>query len=772
MSSDYQSDYSSFGSESNPQRGGHLRLDLRRLITLRSPLMMGVFLALAIPCSIAAWVLSPEEFRASAQLRFLASAPRVLQEGGGSSLASYEKFVNTQVALITGPAILSRVFEDPEIRSIAEIADQTDPVSFMESRIMASAQRNSELVELSIRLSDGAVAAKVLEKILDQYMEYALGEEASSDSERLRILMKERDTRRFELDSQLTSIVQLQRDIGIPLAEIPRLGPSETEAYRTNFAKAMEDLSLAKALFEQHEQHLEDVRELRKRFEENRGHQIFELDVERRVSSDPRVSMLRIKLSAGDAQVAVLAHRLREDSPQLLVDREANESLAQELRSVEKSVRRETLDSLLANVLHDLGRSKRSVKEAEARKLGFQDLLDKLEARAAFAASALAELENLKMRAGETRSQLRNVRQTIAAISIENQAPARVKRLTDPTVPKYPDRSRAFQLVVLAIVGSMAAGVFVGLWREVTDQEARTSEDLSWVTSLPILAAVPQLNDDDFDGPVRPSLLCAEYPDSRGADEYRRILAKVVYPSDGSVETTSCLITSATTGDGKTSLSCNLAISLAQSNREVLLVDLCPMDSGVERQFGLDPAEGLADILTGSASLAGCARETFIQNLKVIGPGTTSIPLAEKLASRQMMEFMEQTEEAFDHVIVDSPPALLIANAKLVAPMMDSVFVVVGAGNSTLGMLKRLLLELEQVDANVVGLIMNGVRPTRGGYFQENQHLFHNYGKSSANGNADRDIPDMEVSDDEPEDLHEAAMLLTSDEAGRDDARG
>jgi tyrosine-protein kinase Etk/Wzc len=96
-----------------------------------------------------------------------------------------------------------------------------------------------------------------------------------------------------------------------------------------------------------------------------------------------------------------------------------------------------------------------------------------------------------------------------------------------------------------------------------------------------------------------------------------------------------------------------------------------------------------------------------------------------------MAEFLEDATEHFDHVILDTPPWLIMADARLLDTHVGSVLLVVGSGVSTLGMVTRCLRELKETGANVIGVVLNGARLTAGGYMKENQKLYHSYGEET-----------------------------------------
>ncbi|MEX2016718.1 MAG: CpsD/CapB family tyrosine-protein kinase, partial [Candidatus Hydrogenedentales bacterium] len=201
----------------------------------------------------------------------------------------------------------------------------------------------------------------------------------------------------------------------------------------------------------------------------------------------------------------------------------------------------------------------------------------------------------------------------------------------------------------------------------------------------------------------------------------------------------------------------------------VLLVDCCHRDPQAAKSFGAQNEAGLAEVLSGEVDLMMALQDTEFENLKVIGPGADVSELKGKMAAREMMHFLETAEKHFDHIIIDTPPALLMSDAKLLAPIVDAVIVAVGSRSSSLGMVRRCLSELQRDSANIIGLVLSGVRHTRGGYFAKNLSLFYGYenGNGAANGHAKShrngaaDLPEMKILHEEDEDT--SAMLLLAD---------
>jgi len=731
--------------------GAERQVSFSRMLRLRLVPMLVTFFALSIPGLLAVWYFVPPGYTAKAEVRFLANAPRVLEEGAPSfSNLSYDKFLNTQVSLIKGSAVLSRVLKEPEIQGMPFVASQADPLQFLKNVLKANVEENSELVTISCMLSDPAAARLIVDKTLASYMEYALGEEANWGGERLGVLVKERDARQAELDNQLRRISDLQREIGLPLGSASQLGsPEAVSAYRGILARAEEDMTTAEGRAVTIKEQVEQARRIQQEYVQAPAKPVYAFDIEEKLTDDTRVAAAREDVSRAETVLAEMEQRYAEGSPQLAIEREKFGAIWNRLGKTERQVRAELIDAAIAKLQADDAATEKDIEDAQARINKFQGLIDASTKRALDASRSLAELDELKLRAEETRNLLRTVREQITSIGVESNAPARVKLASAPRLPVNPENGRRLQFFLLVVLMAGGASFGVGFVRELTDQQIRSAEDVAMVTSRPLLALIPHASQDRIEDLADVPTAVADYAGTATANEFRKVLTQVVFADETAVEINSCLVTSPTQGDGKTSLACNLALALSEANRRVLLIDTAP-NASVEEHLELEPSRGLSEILFGNYPLPEVVQQTVFPGLFVLTPGYEVDRLATKLASREMVQVLEDAERHFDHVIIDTPPELLLSDAKLLAPVVDGVVVVVGAGVSTLGMFRRCMDDLEQVGANVLGIVLNGIRPALGSHLKHDLALFDSYYRERRKDHGE-EVPEMEIIDTEPE---------------------
>ena len=690
------------------------RINLKRMIRLRLPLIVGVFVALAVPGSIAVWKMVPLTYKASAEVRFLALTPRVMGHDNRENTMPYEKFLNTQLSLITGNAVLSQVLAEPEVQSLPLISDQPVPLEFLKAVIKAEPQPNSELVTISCKLPDRDTAKLLVDKTLAAYMKYALAEDIDTGRERLTVLMKERDIRQTDLDNQLAKINELQHQLGASVTGSSKDGFEKATAYEETHARAQEDVSKAGSKMKLLTEQMSQINDLSAKYKASPGKPIFEMGIEDKVALDPRVIAARQEFIKLDAGFAEITERYGEKSPQLEVERGKINALKSKVTQTEQSVRGEMIASVRALLEKDLGAMRAETEDAQSRKTGFESLIAEDRKRSAEAAQMAAAIDELKTHADETRSLLRAVREEISSITLESNAPARVKMASAPSVPLTPGFGRRLQVMFLMLMMCGAAGLGAGFLREITDQQIRSEEDLMYVTDSPVLALTPHMDKNAADkyGMVT---VAADKAGTAAGNEFRKILSCMVTPRGRSFShatINSCLVTSPTWGDGKTTVACNLAIALAQADRRVLLMEVSSQRN-LERALGMEPARGVTDVLSGKQILRVAARATAHSGLFVLGAGLEPERLSAKVASSEMAALVEKAMRDFDHVIIDTPPFLSVADARLLSLMVDGVVLVAGVGVSTQAMVRQTSDELRRAGARMVGVVLNCARSTR-----------------------------------------------------------
>jgi capsular exopolysaccharide synthesis family protein len=181
-------------------------------------------------------------------------------------------------------------------------------------------------------------------------------------------------------------------------------------------------------------------------------------------------------------------------------------------------------------------------------------------------------------------------------------------------------------------------------------------------------------------------------------------------------------------GSGATTVATNLGLACAGAEERVLVIDANLRRPGVQRAFGLPDAAGLGDVLNGVVKFDDAVRPTSAENLFVLTSGSSANrALPERLASEGMSRLLSEAKTKFDRVIIDSAPAIVSGDGFTLANRVDSVALVVRAMSEKRGLVARLRAQLGECRGEFLGVVVNAVRASAGGYFRTNIKATHEY---------------------------------------------
>jgi len=211
-------------------------------------------------------------------------------------------------------------------------------------------------------------------------------------------------------------------------------------------------------------------------------------------------------------------------------------------------------------------------------------------------------------------------------------------------------------------------------------------------------------------------LISKTNPKSPVSEAYRILRTNIQFSSPDR-ELKVILITSSGPDEGKSITAANLAITMAQSNVRVLLIDCDLRKPTVHNAFGLVNMKGLTNILVEGIDYTKLVNVTDVNNLEIIISGPKPPNPAELLGSKKMEEFLNLVRQNYDIVIVDTPPVLPVTDAAVLCQYADGVVLVAGYGMATVDSLLQAKANLERVNARILGVVLNGVPITKNGYY-------------------------------------------------------
>lgn len=305
-------------------------------------------------------------------------------------------------------------------------------------------------------------------------------------------------------------------------------------------------------------------------------------------------------------------------------------------------------------------------------------------------------------------------------------SPPAAGTLTGPVMARY--------LTAGAIAG-IAVGYLLAYLLELNDRSFRDAEEVQTSLGLPVVGHVPviELSRADWrsQGPVHPSLVTFHRPKSRLAEAYRAVRTSLYFRTRG--EPLKVIqVTSPNPGDGKSTLSGNLAVSIAQTGKRVLLMDADFRRPRIHRLIGQNTALGVSSVIAGTAELMDAIQDTPVENLSVLGCGPRPDNPAELLTGKRFEELLGVLREQYDFIIIDTPPLLAVTDPSAVAARVDAVIVTLRIAKRTRSEARRAMEILAGVGANVLGIVVNGVSARKGYGYSGSNGRGYAYGEGKA----------------------------------------
>ena len=298
-------------------------------------------------------------------------------------------------------------------------------------------------------------------------------------------------------------------------------------------------------------------------------------------------------------------------------------------------------------------------------------------------------------------------------------------------VPRLPVKPRKLAVLAVSIFLGLLLGGGLAFLAEYLDDTIKTPEDLESRVGVPVLGFVPGGSGNEQSAAA--SMVALLEPKSTITEAYRNIRTNLFFSAPAEEARVLC-VTSGGSGDGKTTVSCNLAVVMAQSGKKVLLIDGDLRRSKVRESLNLESGPGLSNVLVGGAELEEVVQsprgqgDGVVENLDVLIAGPKPPNPAELLGGEGMGRLLAKVREKYDRVIIDTPALLLVADGGIVAGISDGVIVVVKAGSNSRALVKRTRMHLQGVKARVLGGILNDVRVSRIGYYHSDYYYYGYYG--------------------------------------------
>jgi succinoglycan biosynthesis transport protein ExoP len=683
---------------SDPERDIHFR-DYWDILRKRKYVVLSFFLAMTITSAVISFWMTPI-YRASVILQITQDNPAALM-GDRDPLASLTaaetqgRFYETQYMLLNSLPMAYKIIDalhlldHPEFKKMIEANPKTSPEVIkrkVADAIIGSLEvkplKRSYLVEVSFEDPDRNLTEQVLNIISEEYTKFSM-ETRSKSYEQIRKWLEgelqtlagkvEDSERKVYAHSQKKDFLTLEDKDNPTIIKYLELSMLLTKAESERMAR------------------------------EAQSKEIKEKGVDASIiTGNPLIQQLRRESIAQEAKVASLKKSFGSNYPQLKAEQgnltELNSRLNNEIKRMRTSIEVDykTAQRTEKLVSESLEAHKKIVGELQNNLVKYHILKRDMQTNEQLYQALLSRMK-------ET-----SVASTMVASNLAIISPAEL--------PARPYKPKKRLNILLAAVFGLAGGVGLAFLVEFFDDSLKTAEEAERACRLPILGVVPWVPaKQELAEKADLRLLTYKHPKSMVAEAIRQVRTSVMLSSSGGAPGV-VMVTSPNPSEGKTTLATNLAISLAQNDRKVLLIDTDMRKPGVHKAFHELSMPGLSNFLSGNASRSEILRTTEVPNLFIIPGGTVPPNPTELISSKTFEELLMLMRQEFDHLVIDTPPLVEFADARIISTMVDGTLLVVRNHYTTrkAGNLARKLLN--EVNSKILGIVLNMATANRLGY--------------------------------------------------------
>lgn len=697
-----------------------------------------MLLALCVAGSIGAayYSLAPRYYQSTAKLLIIQRSNDQLAMVGEQQ--SLDNTMATHQEVITSPIVIQGALDQllPEHR--VDLFT-TSPQFWQEAiagNLSAKTTRKTNFIQVSYRSLSPEAAAGVVSAVVQSYLRFVEGTHKGTANDVLIGLTKELNDVKREVAAKQAALQAFRTQVGSLTIR------TDDGIVHPTIQRA---LKLSEALTAAQEERLQTERQLesiQSAVAAGGDLQPYLASLEEKVGSQMMVSALG--LSSEDM-------KLIKDQQQKLFDAEQEfKSLSQYLGPAHPKIAelRENITSteaFLANYRQTVGGRnasfgsrelgpllismlQQSVTLAARKEEQLAKSFEQARAQAAGESGGVVKLESLEREVKRLERQQDVLTDRIANIDLRQlQAPIQATVVKEPLPNDRPVSPQLRHVIVFSLFGGLCAGGLIVYVKDVLDDRFSSPEEMIAQLSVPVLAMIREL--EPISGVALSSIHTHVRPTDVETEAFRTLRTALTLTAESSDR---ILISSAEPGDGKTTVSANLAVSFAQAGKRTLVIDADLRKPGMTARFDMKKLPGLAEVLLAPQGTADTAAEliqnTELENLDVLPAGARQPNPSELLSGPRLRELLAWAEANYDRVLVDCPPVLAVSDAQIVARLVDGAILVVRPEKNHRRLVVRACESFSATGSAVLGVVANGLSNT------SNAHYGYGYGYGQGYG--------------------------------------
>jgi capsular exopolysaccharide synthesis family protein len=634
--------------------------------------------------------------------------------GGNQDDPGFALWRETQAMLIKGRLVLNRALNQPKVRDLAIVQNSIDPVEWLEKELKVESP-SPEILRITLSGDDPEELKIVVDAVTTAYETTYLEKEREDKNKRLDKLKKRETDLQAELKKILNDINVLG-DEGVPGAQ---------DARNQMFLRNVREITLMENKHSTLKLHMSDLVVEEAFFKKADPKAVTDREVNAVVNNHPDLKPLRKEIEPLDEVIKRDMAIIKEtNATTLLRDKMSKldnlqKQLEKKKEELRPTVKRELQEDFAAQAEKRLRQLRLEIESNLASQEHLEKEIEKLIADNKKLVKNEGELGNLEDRKKLNLELLHKVTVEIQNAEADLGNASRVKRLDgEALAPSIPEGPRKIRFAVIAALATLGLVLFGVGFLEFRIRRINSVDEVVNGLGLKLMGTLPAHPTGLGGRTVSPSAAAAAHFQSmlaESVDSARTMLLHAARANSLRI----VMVTSSTSGEGKTSLSSHLAVSLARAGRKTLLVDCDLRKPAAHRLFELPLAPGFSEVLRGEIDVEDAIQPTPAAGLSLMAAGQVDTEALQQLAQDGVKRLFAHLRADYDFIIVDSSPVLPVADSLLVAQHVDGVIFSILRDVSRMPKVYAAYQRLATLDVTMLGAVVNGAtEEPYGGYGQ------------------------------------------------------
>lgn len=642
--------------------------------------------------------------------------------GRAGSREDMEAYMNTMARVARSDTILSKAIEEKAVRETVWAKDYTDPSGNIDSvealkelRKIVSTRviPDTNIMQLVVGTHHKDDAPNIVTAISNVFLD----DTGSRSGKDMRDLIQQFETVARDLGKDIEQID----------ARIEALMAKEkmTSLRQESTVQYSELGNLQPALVRMRETY-QTTKQQHKSYEEmlnNPGGPIFPEAVREEVERKPIIQERDATIASLKAALRSTRESFGENHREVQLIKRRLGAEETERANLMNSQMSETFATIVDNLANSLKNQEASMSELE-------DRLQSATLRLESTTQALKQYDDWAVERAEKVTKKSDMEKNVAEMRLLQSRGSRVRVLSNAQIP---DQLAFPKIIPTTILGAfLCTGLVAGLiaLKEIREQRIRGPHDVALIPRTRVIGLIPELSMDPT-APERAELAARDRPAGLISESVRQIRANLMKELN-TRGLKSVMIVSGLPGSGSSALISNLAVNAAATDLRVLIVDANLRRPAMHSIFGSGDAPGLTDLLLGNTTVERAIHATSVANVSLLPCGSRDVPVFERFTGPVIAGLFRDLKQRYDLILVDSTPGVVAGDAVAIASHCDAVVLVVRALCEKRGLVARLRHQLGDTGAEFLGVVVNAVKPSAGGYFKRNFQVTHEYGREGA----------------------------------------